>query len=104
MAQVRFDAEDSSQEDDAIAEARRAVDLKPVAKDSMKGPGLVSNLALVYAWTGERSRAIEQLNIVAKIPAGPTYGELKFDPTWEDLRGDPRFNAIMVSLAPQPAH
>ena len=93
-----------NRKDDAIAEARRAVDLKPVAKDSMKGPGLVSNLALVYAWTGERSRAIEQLNIVAKIPAGPTYGELKFDPTWEDLRGDPRFNAIMVSLAPQPAH
>jgi hypothetical protein len=35
-------------------------------------------VALVYAWTGERDRALEQLEIVAKIPAGPTYGDLCF--------------------------
>jgi hypothetical protein len=28
-------------------------------------------MALVYAWTGERDRALEQLEIVAKIPARP---------------------------------
>jgi len=42
----------------------------PFAKDSYWGPGLVANLALVYAWTGERDRALEQLEIVAAIPAG----------------------------------
>jgi TolB-like protein/Tfp pilus assembly protein PilF len=56
--------------EEAIREARHAVDLVPIAKDSYWGPGLVANLALVYAWTGERDRALEQLEIVATIPAG----------------------------------
>jgi hypothetical protein len=39
-----------------------------MAKDSIVGPGSVANLALVYAWTGERDRALEQLEIDVKIP------------------------------------
>jgi TolB-like protein len=92
--------------EEAIREALRAVDLLPIAKDSYWGPGGVTNLALVYAWTGERERAIEQLEIVAKIPAGPagpTYGDLKFNPCWDSLRGDPRFDKIVASLAPKGA-
>ena len=47
--------------------------------------------------------AIEQLEIIAKIPAGPSYGELRFDPTWDSLRGDSRFEKIVASLAPKGA-
>jgi tetratricopeptide (TPR) repeat protein len=83
--------------EDAIREARRAVDLKPIAKDSVYGPGLIANLALVYAWTGERDRALEQLETVATIPAGPSYGDLKFNPCWDDLRGDKRFDKIVAA-------
>jgi tetratricopeptide (TPR) repeat protein len=83
--------------EDAIREALRAVDLMPIAKDSIVGPGDVTNLALVYAWTGERDRALEQLEIVAKIPAGPTYGDLRFNPCWDDLRGDKRFDKIAAA-------
>jgi tetratricopeptide (TPR) repeat protein len=85
----------------AINEARRAVELRPIAQDSLFGPDLVRTLALVYAWTGESALAIEQLEIIAKIPAGPSYGELRFDPTWDPLRGDPRFEKIVASLAPK---
>jgi tetratricopeptide (TPR) repeat protein len=89
--------------EDAIREALRAVDLMPIAKDSYWGPGLVANLALVYAWTGERDRALEQLELVAKIPAaltypaGVTYGDFKFNPCWDSLRGDPRFDKIVAA-------
>ena len=86
---------------ETITEAQRSVDLKPIAKDSVDGPDLVANLALVYAWTGERERAIEQLEIVAKIPAGPSYGDLRFNPCWDSLRGDPRFEKIVASLTPK---
>ncbi len=82
---------------EATAEARRAVDLKPIAKDSVDGPDLVANLALVYAWTGERELALEQLEIVAKIPAGPSYGDLRFDPCWDSLRGDKRFDKMVAA-------
>jgi serine/threonine protein kinase/thioredoxin-like negative regulator of GroEL len=83
--------------EEAIREARRALDLKPIAKDSLQGPGSVFTLALVYAWTGERDRALEQLEIIAKIPAGPTYGDLCFNPCWDSLRGDKRFDKIVAA-------
>jgi hypothetical protein len=45
--------------------------------------------------------ALEQLAISAEIPAGVTYGELKLSPIWDRLRGDPRFEKIVASLAPK---
>jgi eukaryotic-like serine/threonine-protein kinase len=93
---ARFDA-GLGRKEEAIREARHAVDLVPIAKDSYWGPGLVANLALVYAWTGERDRALEQLEIVATIPAGPSYGDLRFNPCWDSLRGDPRFDKIVAA-------
>ena len=71
--------------------------MMPIAKDAVEGPIWVANLALVYAWTGERDRALEQLEIVAKIPAGPSYGDLKFNPCWDSLRGDKRFDKIVAA-------
>ena len=87
--------------EEALREGRRAVELMPIAKDSTDGPQLVFHLALIYAWTGERDLAIEQLEIVSKIPGGPTYGMLRLDPVWDSLRGDPRFEKIVASLAPK---
>ncbi|HET6889016.1 MAG TPA: hypothetical protein VFH87_13955 [Candidatus Udaeobacter sp.] len=34
-------------------------------------------------------------------PAGITYGDLKLMPWWDSLRGDPRFEKIVASLAPK---
>src|SRR4029453_14575324 len=65
--------------EEALREGRRAVELWPLAKDSADGPQLVYHLAWIYAWTGERDLAIEQLEIVSKIPNGPTYGVLRLD-------------------------
>jgi tetratricopeptide (TPR) repeat protein len=86
---------------DAIAEGKRACELLPVSKDPVDGPFYVTNLALIYAWVGEKDLALEQLAISAEIPAGVTYGELKLSPIWDPLRGDPRFEKIVASLAPK---
>jgi tetratricopeptide (TPR) repeat protein len=87
--------------EEALREGRQAVELAPIAKDSTDGPNVLYNVALMYAWTGERDLAIEQLEIVSKIPNGPTYGVLRLDPVWDSLRGDPRFEKIVSSLAPR---
>jgi TolB-like protein/Tfp pilus assembly protein PilF/class 3 adenylate cyclase len=84
---------------DAIVEGRRACDLLPVTKDAMDGPSYVSNLALIYAWAGEKDLALQTLAESVKIPGGVTYGELKLMPQWDALRGDPRFDKIVASLA-----
>jgi TolB-like protein/Tfp pilus assembly protein PilF len=88
--------------EDAIREAQRAVELEPIAKDAVNGPVRVTALALVYAWTGERDAALEQLEKVATIPgvlggSVPTYGDLLLNPCWDDLRGDPRFDKIVAA-------
>jgi serine/threonine-protein kinase len=87
--------------EDAIREGRRAVELLPVTKDSIVGALLVQNLALIYAWTGEKDLAFEQLTIAAKLPGFLSYGELRLHPYWDPLRGDPRFEKIVASLAPK---
>ncbi len=94
---ARFDA-GLGRKEEAIREARRAVELQPIAKDSLNAPAWIANLAMVYAWTGEHDRALEQLEIVATLPGlAPTYGDLRFNPCWDDLRGDPRFDKIVAA-------
>ncbi len=89
------------EKDKAIQEGRTACDMRPVAKDAVTGVILISNLARIYALTGEKDLAVEQLDIVSKLPCGPSYGQLRLDPYWDSLRGDPRFEKIVASLAPK---
>jgi tetratricopeptide (TPR) repeat protein len=81
--------------DEALREGRQAVELLPVAKNAMDGPDVVYFFAVICAWTGERDLAIQQLDALAKIPRGPTYGELRLDLILDPLRGDPRFEKIV---------
>jgi hypothetical protein len=82
----------------AISEAKRAAGMLPIARNAVEGPGVLKNLAVVYAWTGELDRAFDALVPLAKKPFGIYYGELKRDPWWEPLREDPRF---LAELAPK---
>jgi TolB-like protein/Flp pilus assembly protein TadD len=85
---------------EAIEEAKRAVDMVPISKDAEKGPGLVTNLAIVYGWLQEPEAAFRELIISVNTPGGVCYGELAFDPFWDPLRKDPRFDNLLVQLAP----
>ncbi len=89
------------QKDEALREGRRAVELLPVEKDSVNGADMIVYYAMTAAWVGEKNLAFEQLAFSARTPAGVTYGDLKLDPFWDPLRGDPRFEKIVASLAPK---
>jgi serine/threonine-protein kinase len=84
---------------EALSEGRRAVELLPVKKDATNGPDILYFYAAICAQVDERDLAIEQLKTLAQIPAGPSYGDLRLDPFWDTLRGDPRFEKIVASLA-----
>jgi serine/threonine protein kinase/Tfp pilus assembly protein PilF len=87
--------------EDAIREGRRAVELLPVTKDSLAGAGIMEYLAVIYAWTGEKTLAIDQVAATLQIPSTLNYGKLRLHPFWDPLRGDPRFEKIVASLAPK---
>jgi serine/threonine protein kinase len=87
--------------EEALREGRRGCELLPVSKDAVDGADIAINLAQIYAWTGEKDRAIEQIATVERVPNGLSYGLLKLHPYWDSLRGDPRFEKIVASLAPK---
>jgi TolB-like protein/Tfp pilus assembly protein PilF len=88
--------------DEAIREGRHACELLPLSKDAWFGPMHVKRLAVIYAWTGEKELAITTLEQLLRLPgSGPPYGDLKLNPDWDPLRGEPRFEKLVASLAPK---
>ena len=85
----------------ALQEGQHACELLPISKDAMSGMYLAINMAQIYVWAGEKDRAIEQVAAVEQGPNELTYGLLKLHPYWDPLRGDPRFEKIVASLAPK---
>ncbi len=81
--------------EEALREGRRAVELVPLTKDAMTGPELLRNLAIIYAWTGEKDLALQQLGEVVRIPGPISYGQLRLHPWWDPLRDDPRFEKLV---------
>jgi serine/threonine-protein kinase len=87
--------------EEALREGRRALELLPVAKDSVNGMRIMENFAIIAAWVGEKDLACEQLATATRLPGYLSYGELKLLPWWDPLRGDPCFEKIVNSLAPK---
>ena len=87
--------------EEALREGRRAVELLPVEKDALGGIAMVKYLSVIAAWVGDKDLACEQLGVATRLPCDLSYGQLKLLPYWDSLRGDPRFEKIVASLAPK---
>jgi TolB-like protein/Flp pilus assembly protein TadD len=88
----------------ALQEGRRAIELLPVEKDSVNGSYMIQYFAVIAVWAGEKDLALQQLEIGLRVPVASqllSYGGLKLLPFWDPLRGDPRFEKIVQSLAPK---
>src|SRR5207244_13628623 len=87
--------------EEALSEGRRAIEMLPIVKNLTTDGYVKRYFAMICAWEGERELALEHLEVVARIPGGPSYGDLRLNPMWDPLRGDPRFEKIVASLAPK---
>ncbi|MEO5855581.1 MAG: hypothetical protein ABIR21_05955 [Chthoniobacterales bacterium] len=56
---------------------------------------------MIYAWTADKERALDELGRASRIPSYWSHGTLRLDSYWDPLRGDPRFEKIVASLAPK---
>ena len=88
-----------NQKDSALAEAQRASELQPESKDAFGGPEITEGVAQVYAILGENGRAIEILDELLSRPSAVTVHGLKINPTWDPLRSDPGFQALLSKYA-----
>jgi TolB-like protein/class 3 adenylate cyclase/Tfp pilus assembly protein PilF len=88
----------------ALDEGRRAVALTPLEKDVLNGSRVLQYFAITAAWAGDKNLALQQLEAGLRAPNASqmlSYGALKLFPVWDPLRGDPRFEKIVASLAPK---
>jgi TolB-like protein/tetratricopeptide (TPR) repeat protein len=82
---------------DAIREGERAVALDPVAKDQLYGAYIQHQLACIYIRVGEPEKALDQLEPLLKMPYYLSPNWLAIDPTFDPLRGNPRFQKLVAS-------
>ena len=90
----------------ALDEGRRAIALTPLEKDVYNGSRVLQYFAITAAWAGEKELALQQLESGLRAPTAAqvlSYGALKLLPVWDPLRGDPRFETMVESLAPKDA-
>ncbi len=95
----------------ALAQSERGIAVLPIERDVVTGAAPIETLARVAAQTGEHDRAIAALQQVLSIPGTGALDKympltpalLRFDPMFDPLRNDPRFQKLVASPAPKSA-
>jgi TolB-like protein/tetratricopeptide (TPR) repeat protein len=85
----------------AMREARTAIELAPVSKDSPLATAIMGGAVEIYAHLGEVDEALELIELLFAMPAGREVSVplLRLDPTFDPLRSDPRFEALLTRFS-----
>jgi tetratricopeptide (TPR) repeat protein len=94
----------SGEKEEALAEINRAAALAPPSQDAIDSANWLNALAEIHIISGETEAALEELTKVVDLPAGPSYGELRLNPTWDPIRGEARFQTILAQSTTPPVY
>ena len=70
------------------------MELGPISQNAFAGPYLLHQLARTYILVGEPEQALDQLEVLLKIPYILSPGWLRIDPAFDPLRKNPRFQKL----------
>lgn len=83
---------------EAIAAARRGVDLLPLEKDAWRALFRIEDLARVHVMLREHDAALDALERLTALPGGRSVAFLSLDPVWGPLRSEAGFARVMRGL------
>ncbi len=89
------------QREAAEASMSRALELLPESKDRMKGVTVRWTNASMLTVLGDKQKALDELEYQLQVSNGLTEWELYLDPTWDPLRDEPRFQAMVANVVEQ---
>jgi serine/threonine protein kinase/tetratricopeptide (TPR) repeat protein len=82
--------------EEALAELKRALELS----ENVQRYQFALDVPNAYCWLGEPERALNELEkLLNEGAVGVSYGDLKFNPAWDPLRSNPRFDKILAEAA-----
>lgn len=79
----------------ALAFAQKGTDLVPLSRDALRGASILFSNAQAFARLGAANDAIPILDQLLRIPSSATRAQLRIDPWYDTIRGDPRFKALV---------
>ncbi|HEU5153201.1 MAG TPA: protein kinase [Gemmatimonadales bacterium] len=82
---------------DAIREGKRAVEMLPLSKEAYRGGTILNQLARIYLLTGDYDQAVDVLSQLLAVPSIVSVPELRVDPFWQPLAGNPKFEKLLAS-------
>jgi len=83
------------EKDAALREAERAIELFGFQYDAIDGSMMNDAYSRVLVLVGEHERALDELENLATIPSYVGPGQLRLDPLYDPLRGNPRFQRLL---------
>ncbi|HEX9894965.1 MAG TPA: protein kinase [Gemmatimonadales bacterium] len=81
----------------AISEGERAMAYQPLSRDAVNGAYGQHQLVRIYLMLGEPEKALDRLEPLLRIPYLLSPGWLRIDPTFEPLKGHPRFERLLAA-------
>ncbi len=81
--------------DDALYEGNKATDLLPLSKDAFYGIAYVEDLARIYILIGDEDSALDQIELLLRIPSWISVHWLKMNPLYDQLNHNPRYQNLI---------